>query len=387
MIILNPVVLIISPKFLKLIRLNKVLENVDKSGLKGRGGAGFPTGLKQQFTSKACLACEKKFVICNADEGEPGTYKDRLIMESDPFLLIEGMIISAYAIQANYGYIYIRGEYYESIEKLKNAIKISKEKGYLGKNILDSGFDFDIKIALGAGSYLCGEELTLLESLEGKRGYPRIKPPFPAEKGLFNYPTLVNNVETFTHIPFILENGYEEYLKIGTKESKGTKLFCVSGNVCNTGVYELPFGITLKELIFDFCGGMKYGFEFKGALIGGAAGTFIDNSFLNIPIAYETFKSKGATIGSGAVIIIDNKTDLKKLLISILDFFTHESCGKCVPCRIGTKLLSQKIREAKSNSDLKELVSESEYIAKTSLCPLGQSPILPLKSFIKYFEI
>lgn len=364
----------------------EIQQEVEKSGLKGRGGAGFPTGLKQKFTNASCEDCETRYVVCNADEGEPGTYKDRFIMESDPFLLIEGMIISAISIQANYAFVYLRGEYYKSIENVKNAISEAYKAGYLGKNILDSGFDLEMDIYLGAGSYLCGEELTLLESLEGKRGYPRIKPPFPAEKGLWNKPTLVNNVETLTHIPFIIENGHSEYTKLGTEGSKGTKIFCVSGNVQKTGIYEYPLGITLRELLFDVCGGMKDGHSFKGALLGGAAGTFVDETMLDTPLAYETLKQVGATLGSGAIIVIDDKTDLKKMMSSILSFFKHESCGKCVPCRVGTTVLYDKISAKEFKSEhLYQMLEEAEYMAKNSLCPLGQSPVLPIKSFIKYF--
>ena len=365
----------------------KILEIVEKSGLKGRGGAGFPTGLKQRFTSTSCLTCENRYVVCNADEGEPGTFKDKFIMENDPFAIIEGLIISGYAINAKYGYIYIRGEYYKSIENIKNAIKLSYQKGYLGQNILDSGFSFEMSVLIGGGSYLCGEELTLIESIEGKRGYPRIKPPFPAEKGLWGMPTLVNNVETFVHIPFIIDKGFEAYTKIGTSESKGTKLFCVSGHVSKTGVFELPFGITLRALIFEICGGMKKGYLFKGALLGGAAGTYVDASLLDIPMAYEALKQYDATLGSGAVMVIDDKADLKKMLENILSFFKHESCGKCVPCRIGTTLLLEAIKNDNfSVKDMMWMKNEAIYMSKNSLCPLGQSPILPIKSFVKYFK-
>jgi NADP-reducing hydrogenase subunit HndC len=365
----------------------ELLDKVEKSGLRGRGGAGFPTGIKQRFASGSCAECITRYVVCNADEGEPGTFKDRFIMETDPFLLIEGIMLAGYAIGAKYGFIYLRGEYHESIHKIKNAIDACYQKGYLGENILGSNFSFDMNVFLGAGSYLCGEELTMIESLEGKRGYPRIKPPFPAEKGLFGMPTLINNVETFSHLPYIMLNGIEAYSKIGTVESKGTKLFCVSGNVVKTGVYELPMGVTLRELIFEVSGGLKEGFEFKGALLGGAAGTFVDETMLDTPLAYETLKAHQATLGSGAVIVIDNKTDLQELLSSILSFFKHESCGKCIPCRIGTALIADVIKkESISEADLLWMQTEAEYIAKTSLCPLGQSPILPIRSFIKYFK-
>lgn len=374
----------------KALKMNRgdLLDYAEKSGLKGRGGAGFPTGMKQRFTSSSCQTCENRYVVCNADEGEPGTYKDRFIMESDPFLLIEGMILAAYSINANYAYVYLRGEYYQSIDNIKNAIKLSYENGFLGQNILNSGYNLDMDIYLGGGSYLCGEELTLLESLEGKRGYPKIKPPFPAEKGLWGFPTLVNNVETFSHLPFIVNNGFEAYSQTGTTESKGTKIFCVSGNVQKPGIYEFPFGITLRELIFDIAGGMKPGFSFKGALLGGAAGTFVNETLLDTPLAYETLKKEGATLGSGAVIVIDDKTDLKKMLSSILSFFKHESCGKCVPCRVGTTVLYDKISSPDFTADdLKFMLAEAEYMAKNSLCPLGQSPVLSVKSFLKWFVL
>lgn len=366
---------------------HEVIAEIEKSDLRGRGGAGFPTSIKQQFTATSCKTCTKRFVVCNADEGEPGTFKDRMIMETDPFVMIEGMMIAGYAIAAQYGYIYIRGEYENSIQNISNAIKQLYERGYLGKNILGSSFSFDIELFLGAGSYLCGEELTLIESLEGKRGYPRIKPPFPAENGLWGLPTLVNNVETFSHLPFILEKGYNEYNFIGTDDSKGTKLFCISGNVNKGGVYELPFGVTLRTLIFDIAGGMKNGYQFKGALLGGAAGTFVDETLLDVPLAYETLKQKGATLGSGAVIVIDHKTNIRKMMQSILSFFKHESCGKCVPCRIGTMLLNEKIHQLTLNEeDLNWMFDQAVYLQRNSLCPLGQSPILPIKSVLTYFK-
>ncbi len=369
------------------IKPEDVILQIEKSGLRGRGGAGFPTGVKQKFTGSSCQECEVRYVVCNADEGEPGTFKDRYIMENNPFVLIEGMMIAGHAIGARYGYVYIRGEYYQSISTIKSTIQQAYKKGYLGENIFNTGFSFDIDVFSGAGSYLCGEELTLIESIEGKRGYPRIKPPFPAEKGLWGMPTLINNVETFSHLPFIIQEGYEKYQSIGTEESKGTKIFCVSGNVNKAGVFELPMGITLRELIFDICGGMKNGFEFKGAILGGAAGTFVDIAMLDTPLAYETLKKQGATLGSGAVIVFDNKTDLKNMLKSILEFFKHESCGKCVPCRVGTTLISDKInKDSLSEEDLTWILNQAEYMAKNSLCPLGQSPILPVRSIIHYFK-
>ncbi len=367
-----------------------VIDELQEAGLRGRGGAGFPTGMKQNFTSKGCMDCPQRYVVVNADEGEPGTFKDRVLMEQDPHLYLEGTIISAYAIQASRGYIYIRGEYYPSILKTRKAIEDAQARGFLGKNILGSGFDFDVEIKLGAGSYLCGEELTMLESLEGKRGNPRIKPPFPAEQGLFGMPTLVNNVETLANIPFIVLHGKDQYRRLGTEDSPGTKIFTISGQVNKPGHYEVELGVTLRQLLNDLAGGMQDGKSFKAALLGGAAGTFVDSRLLDVPMTYDHLSAKGATLGSGAVIIMAEGDSVYDVLQNCLRFFKHESCGKCVPCRVGTSLLVKKgealpknIRQ--KNLLLQEMLAESELMAKTSLCPLGQSPVLPVKSAIQYF--
>lgn len=367
----------------------EIIESVLNSGLRGRGGAGFPTGLKNKFTNQS--EDLEKYVVCNADEGEPGTFKDRVIMEKDPHILLEGMIISAYAIQASKAYIYIRGEYTESIEKLEVAINQAREKGVIGKNIFSSGFNIDFEIKLGAGSYLCGEELTLIESLEGKRGNPRIKPPFPAEKGLFGKPTLINNVETFAHIPYIIEKGADHYKSLGTEKSPGTKIFTISGDVQKPGYYETEMGVTLRQLIYGFAGGIKDGKEFYTAILGGAAGTFVDESVLDTPMGYDTLKEKGAVLGSGAIMVMSKERSIFDMTQSILEFFKHESCGKCVPCRVGMPQLLLLMERVKRNEidrleALDLLLAESEYMAKSSLCPLGQSPILPIKSLKQYFE-
>ncbi len=366
-----------------------VIDALMDAGLRGRGGAGFSTGMKQKFTSESCQLCPQRYVVVNADEGEPGTFKDRVIMEQDPHLYLEGTIIAAYAIQATKGYIYIRAEYYDSIKKTRKAIEDAYEMGFLGKNILGSGFDFDVEVKLGAGSYLCGEELTMLESLEGKRGNPRIKPPFPAEKGVFGMPTLVNNVETLANAPLIISNGKDWYRQYGTERSPGTKIFTISGQVNKPGYYEVPLGVRLKELI-ELSGGMRDGRPFKAALLGGAAGTFVDASMLDERMTYDNLREKGATLGSGAVIIMAEGDSVYDILHNCLRFFRHESCGKCVPCRVGT---TQLVRQAdmlkEGNGDreaiLKQMVRESEIMAGTSLCPLGQSPILPLESAARYF--
>lgn len=375
-------------KALKLKPLD-IINTISDSKLRGRGGAGFPTGMKQQFTNQS--AGIQKYIVCNADEGEPGTFKDRIIMEQDPHILIEGMIVAAYAIGASKGYIYVRGEYTDSIQALRIAVEQSYEKGFLGKNILNSGFDLDMEIKLGAGSYLCGEELTLLESLEGKRGYPRIKPPFPAEKGLFGKPTLINNVETFSHIPYIIENGAESYSVLGTEKSPGTKIFTISGDVNKPGFYEVEMGVTLRQLIFDFAGGIKDGKQFKAAVLGGAAGTFVNESVLDTPMGFDTLKEKGAVLGSGAIMVMSDERSIFDMTYSILKFFKHESCGKCVPCRVGTTQLMLMMDDALQNGTnrkdvLNKILRESEYMAKASLCPLGQSPIIPIRSLKQYFE-
>lgn len=366
-----------------------VVEEVLASGLRGRGGAGFPTGSKKQAAVRGTPTTV--FVVCNADEGEPGTFKDRAIMESDPHLLIEGMTIAAYSIGAEQGFIYIRGEYYNSIDRLQNAKEQAYRKGYLGKNILGSGYSFDLRIMPGAGSYLCGEELTLLESLEGKRGYPRIKPPFPAEKGLWGKPTLVNNVETLANIPGIILHGSSWYRSSGTEMTPGTKIFSVSGDVRKPGCYEAEAGVRLNDLINDLAEGTIDGKPWKAVLLGGAAGTFVPYSYSDLSMCYERLKEKGATLGSGAIIVAGSNRKIIPLIQSILRFFRHESCGKCVPCRIGTAYLHERSMELSGNdhneriSIFEDMLDHSRQMAKSSLCPLGQSPVLPIETLHRHF--
>ena len=369
-----------------------VVADIFHSGLRGRGGAGFSTGLKKKFTSEAaCTRIEcMRYIVCNADEGEPGTFKDRIIMEGDPHLLIEGMLIAGFAVSAAKGYIYIRGEYHRSIEMVRNALLHARAHGFLGNNILNSGFSMDINIRLGAGSYLCGEELTLLESLEGKRGYPRIKPPYPAESGLFGMPTLINNVETLAHIPAIIINGADWYRNLGTEKSAGTKIFTISGDVNKPGYVEVEMGISLGELISHFAHGVKGGKPFKAALLGGAAGTFVPPSFLDVSMDFDTLKANGAVLGSGAVIVMADDRSILDMLASIMRFFEHESCGKCVPCRVGTNHLVLLVEKLKGGGNqrcaqIDALVYQSELMAKTALCPLGQSPVLAIKSAVRHF--
>jgi NADH:ubiquinone oxidoreductase subunit F (NADH-binding) len=371
----------------------KIIEEIENSGLRGLGGGGFPTGMKLKFTHQAERdESGKKYVVCNADEGEPGTYKDRVIMEQDPHLMIEGILIAACAINARQGYIYIRGEYTRSIENLKQAIKNCYDNGYLGNQINGSDFNFDMELRIGAGSYLCGEELTLLESLEGKRGYPRIKPPFPANVGVFNRPTLINNVETFSHMPYIIEKGADSYKSLGIENTSGTKIFTISGDVEKPGYYEVEAGVTLRQLIDDLAGGMKNGKKFLAAIIGGAAGSFVNESVLDTPLGFDSLKEKGAVLGSGAIMIMDETRSLYDMMLSILEFFEHESCGKCVPCRIGTKLLVDMLLEVKEQKNgnraemLEKMKDEAVYMQQTSLCPLGGSPIIPIGSAVQYLK-
>ena len=367
---------------------DKIIDEVKKSELRGRGGAGFPTGLKWSFT--APLKGEK-FIICNADEGEPGTFKDRIIMEGDPQKLIEGIAIACYAIGANTAYIYIRGEYYKSINTLENAIENARNKGYLGENILGTDFSLNIKIKIGAGSYVCGDETALIESSEGKRGNPRIKPPFPGISGLWKKPSVVNNVETLSNIPSIVLKGGEWYKEIGTKNSSGTKIFAVSGHVEKPGCYELPMGVTLRELIYDHAGGMKSNKEFKAVLIGGAAaGAFLGKDKLDVKLSYEDLEKHGGVLGSGAVLVLDENVKIFDVLKNIMEFFTHESCGKCVPCRIGNERLLKKIEDisknGKTENNCNMLIKMAKTMKETSLCPLGQSPILPISTALSLEE-
>ena len=366
-----------------------IVSEVEASGLRGRGGAGFPTGMKWKFT--AAEPSEEKYAIANADEGEPGTFKDRYIMEQVPFRFLEGLMIAALAIGAEEAWIYIRHEYAKSIKVLKEAIEILNAEGIAGEDAAGTGIRLNIYLTSGAGSYLCGDETTLLESMEGKRGNPRYKPPFPAQKGFRSKPSIVNNVETLAHVPDIILNGAAWYRSVGTEKSPGTKLYCLSGRVKKPGVYELPMGTSLRSLIYDYAGGMSDSHKLKGALLGGAAGTFVDESILDAQMDFDNLKAAGATLGSGAVIIISEEDHLPVLLKNILEFFKHESCGKCVPCRVGCLRLNillddLKTGKADKSDILAQMISESEIMASTSLCGLGQSPVLPVKSAFRYFS-
>jgi len=370
------------------LRPEEVIEEVKNSGLRGRGGAGFPTGLKWEFTRKAPGG--EKFVICNADEGEPGTFKDRLILEGDPHKLIEAMAIAGYAIGSQKGYVYIRGEYDLSIRRMQKAIDQAREINLLGKNILETGFSFDVEIKKGAGAYVCGEETALIESLEGRRGHPRLKPPYPVTHGLWKKPTLVNNVETLSNVPEIIHQGSAWFRKFGTEKCPGTKVFTILGHVEYPGLIEVEMGTSLREIIFSFGGGVKEGKRFKAALLGGAAGVFLPEKLLDVPLDFESLKENKAVLGSGAVLVMNEDTSILDMLASILKFFVHESCGQCSPCRVGTRQLAdllEKIRKGPGTEvDIERMVNVSKTMFATSLCPLGQSLIMPVGSAIENFR-
>jgi len=364
----------------------EIIEIVKNSGLRGRGGAGFPTGLKWSFAAKAKKL--PKYVICNADEGEPGTFKDRLIMEGDPHKILEGMAICGYAIGANTGYIYIRGEYQLSIQRLKKAIKDAEKLGLLGKNILGTDFDFEVKIKIGAGSYVCGEETTLLNSMEGFRGEPRLKPPFPAESGFLSQPTNVNNVETFANIAPIVLNGAEWFKKFGTKDSPGTKVYTILGHINRSGLIEVPMGITLREIIYDYAGGISSG-RFKMAQIGGTAGNILSSEFLDVPLDFESLRELGYSLGSGAILIMNETVSVVDFMKCCIKFFVHESCGKCTPCREGTKHIYEILDKISSGEgktgDMETLKLLGKSMKDTSFCPLGQSAPNSLLDTLKLF--
>ena len=375
-------------KVLKSMSRDEVIKEISDSGLRGRGGAGFPTGKKWQFTKEA--VGEQKYVVCNADEGDPGAFMDRSILEGDPHSVIEAMMIAGYAIGANKGYIYVRAEYPIAVQRFGIAIKQAKEYGILGKNIWNTAFDFDLEIRLGAGAFVCGEETALLESIEGKRGQPRVKPPFPANCGLWGKPTLINNVETYANVPKIILNSAKWYSSIGTETSKGTKVFALGGNVNNIGLVEVPMGTTLKEIVFDIGGGIPNGREFKAAQTGGPSGGCIPKEHLNTPIDYESLQQIGSMMGSGGLIVMDDTKCMVNLARFYLDFTVSESCGKCTPCRIGNKRLLElleKICEGKGEeSDLYKIEQLAIDIKKSSICGLGQTAPNPVLSTLKYFR-
>ncbi|MCK8816627.1 NADH-quinone oxidoreductase subunit NuoF [Natroniella sulfidigena] len=366
----------------------EVIEIIEQSGLRGRGGAGFPTGLKWKFTHQA--AGKEKYVVANADEGEPGTSKDRLIMEGDPHSLLEAMAIAGYAIGANTGYIYIRGEYQLAIKRLKIAIAQAKEMGLLGENLFDSGFNFEIKIREGAGAYVCGEETALLKSIEGERGEPQVKPPYPTNEGLWGQPTLINNVETLANIAVIIREGAEWFNEIGTEGCPGTKVFTLSGDVENEGIIELPMGTPLRRIIEGFGGGMVDDKEFKVAQSGGSSGGCMPKELLDTPMDYDSLAEIGMTLGSGALLVMDETHCIVDIAKCLMQFFKHESCGKCVPCREGNKRLYNRLDKISKGEgeleDLERLRDLADTMSKTALCGLGQMAPTSIYTTLKYFK-
>ena len=366
----------------------EVIELIRASGLRGRGGAGFPTGVKWSFAAAQQVA--QKYVCCNADEGDPGAFMDRSVLEGDPHSVIEAMAIAAYAIGANQGYVYVRAEYPIAVERLTIAINQAREYGLLGKDIFGTGFDFNLDIRLGAGAFVCGEETALMTSVEGRRGEPRPRPPFPAVKGLFGQPTILNNVETYANVPVIILKGAEWFSGIGTEKSKGTKVFAVGGKIENTGLVEIPMGTTLREIVFDIGGGVPNGKKFKAAQTGGPSGGCIPASQLDTPIDYESLIALGSMMGSGGLIVMDVDTCMVDLAKFFLEFTVDESCGKCPPCRIGTKRMLEiltRITEGKGvPDDIEKLETLARDIKAAALCGLGQTAPNPVLSTLRYFR-
>ncbi|MBR6733142.1 MAG: NADH-quinone oxidoreductase subunit NuoF [Kiritimatiellae bacterium] len=365
----------------------QVVDEILKSGLRGRGGAGFPTGMKWKFAMMQPKG--QKYMVCNADEGDPGAYMDRSTLEGDPHSILEAMIIAGYAIGASKGFIYIRAEYPLAIRRLEVAIEQATELGLLGKDILGSGFDFEIELRFGAGAFVCGEETALLQSIEGNRGMPKPRPPFPAVKGLWGRPTVINNVETLANIPVIINKGADWFNKIGTATTKGTKVFALTGKVNNSGLIEVPMGTTLREIIFDVGGGIRGGHQFKAAQTGGPSGGIIPPQFLDTPIDYESLAKIGSIMGSGGLIVMDETDCVVDIAKFYLDFTVDESCGKCAPCRIGgRKLLNylNKITDGRgTEDDIVQMQNISDAMCKASLCGLGQTASNPVKSTLRYF--
>ena len=374
-------------KVLTSMKPKEVIEIVKNSGLRGRGGGGFPTGLKWELTRKS--KSDQKYILCNADEGDPGAFMDRSVLEGDPHSVIEAMIIGGYAIGASKGFIYVRAEYPIAIERLKIAIAQAKEFGLIGENIFNSGFDFDLNIRLGAGAFVCGEETALMASIEGKRGEPRTKPPFPAVKGLYGKPTVLNNVETFANIPQIIKNGATWFRSFGTEKSPGTKVFAIGGKINYTGLIEIPLGMTLKKVIYEIGGGIPNNKKFKAAQTGGPSGGCIPYSHIDIPLEYDALVKIGSMMGSGGLIVLDEDNCMVDIAKFYLEFTQEESCGKCVSCRVGTKqmleLLNLIVKGLADEGVLLKLKKLCEVVKNTSLCGLGQSSPNPIISTMNFF--
>jgi bidirectional [NiFe] hydrogenase diaphorase subunit len=365
-----------------------VIEQIVRSGLRGRGGAGFPTGLKWTAVSKAVSST--KFVICNADEGDPGAFMDRSVLESDPHRILEGMAIAAYAVGANHGFIYVRAEYPLAVKRIRAAIAQAERMGVLGNNIFNTTFSFDIKVRLGAGAFVCGEETALIASIEGRRGSPRPRPPFPAEFGLWGYPTLINNVETLANIPPIVRNGGSWFAGIGTEKSKGTKVFALAGRVKNTGLIEVPMGTILRDIVFEIGGGIPEGRRFKAVQTGGPSGGCIPEQHLDMSVDYESLAKVGSIMGSGGMIVMDETSCMVDVAKFFMEFCMSESCGKCVPCRVGTtqiyNILSRITSGTGHVSDIPMLEELADLVRSTSLCGLGQTAPNPVMSTLRYFK-
>ncbi|MCL4250850.1 MAG: NADH-quinone oxidoreductase subunit F [Anaerolineae bacterium] len=366
----------------------EVIDQLSRSGLRGRGGAGYPTGLKWQTVAKA--QGSPKYVICNGDEGDPGAFMDRNVMEAYPFKVLEGMTIAAYAIGASQGFIYVRAEYPLAVQRLKNAIRQMEKHNYLGKNIAGTPFSFDIDVRLGAGAFVCGEETALIASIEGRRGNPRPRPPYPAEHGLFGCPTLINNVETFANVAPILRNGAEWFASIGTEKSKGTKVFALSGRIARAGLIEVPMGTTLREIVFEIGGGIPDGKAYKAVQTGGPSGGCIPSDYLDVPVDYESLLNLGSFMGSGGMIVMDETSCMVDVARYFMEFCMSESCGKCVPCRVGTaqmyQLLTKIVHGDATLNDLALLETLCDMVRTTSLCGLGQGAPNPVMSTLRYFR-
>ncbi|SHM44425.1 NADH-quinone oxidoreductase subunit NuoF [Halanaerobium congolense] len=366
----------------------EVVDTVKDSGLRGRGGGGFPTGLKWQFAKNS--ESDKKYLICNADEGDPGAFMDRSILEGDPHRIIEGMIVGAYAIGADEGYVYVRAEYPLAIKRLQKAIEDAEEYGLLGDDIFSSGFNFKLHIKKGAGAFVCGEETALMNSIEGKRGMPTPRPPYPAVKGLWGKPTNINNVETYANIPFIIAEGAESFSAIGTEGSSGTKVFALTGKINNTGLVEVPMGTTIKEVIFEIGGGITEGKKFKAIQTGGPSGGCLTEDYLDLPIDYDSLLEAGAMMGSGGMVVMDEDSCMVDVARFFLNFTESESCGKCTPCREGTKRMLEILNRITSgegkDGDIELLLELGDHIKNTALCGLGQTAPNPVLSTIRYFR-
>ncbi len=364
----------------------QIIQEVKASGLRGRGGAGFPTGVKWGFMPKDAPV---KYLAVNTDEGEPGTFKDRLIVERDPHSILEGVIIASYAVGIQRAFVYIRGEFFLGVKRWIKAIADAYQHGYLGKNILGSGFDLDVSVHRGAGAYICGEETAMIESLEGKRGEPRLKPPYPAQQGLWGKPTLVQNIETLANIPHIVQRGAAWYATIGTEQSKGPKVFCVSGHVNRPGNYELPLGTSLREIIYEHAGGVRMNRSLKAVIPGGASTPLLLPESLDVPMAFETLQAAGSALGTGAVVVMDETTDMVEVTRRTTSFFVHESCGKCTLCRIGgprmLEILKRMSNKRARPDDLEELELLAREIHGPTFCPMGTGMCEPIISALKLF--